>query len=97
MLEQLELFRWPSLPFGFAGSTPKSHHLILAGRIVSYELRRDRRRLSMRIDERGLRVGAPRSIPLGEIEAFIKSHDAWVLQKLDAVRQSHCAAPFADS
>jgi hypothetical protein len=83
MLEQLELFRWPPLFGGFVSSAAKPHHLILSGRIVSYELRRDRRRLSMRIDERGLRVGAPRAVPVGEIEAFIKSHGDWVLQKLD--------------
>jgi len=83
MLEQLELFRWPPLFGGFDSSPTKSRHLILAGRIVSYELRRNRRRLSMRIDERGLRVGAPRAVPVGEIEAFIKSHGDWVLQKLD--------------
>jgi predicted metal-dependent hydrolase len=82
MLEQLELFRWPPLFGGFARSPTKPQHLILAGRIVSYELRCDRRRLSMRIDEHGLHVGAPRSVALGEIEAFIKSHDAWVLKKL---------------
>jgi predicted metal-dependent hydrolase len=83
MLEQLELFRWPPLFGEFVSNPTKSHPLILAGRIVSYELRRDRRRLSMRIDERGLRVGAPRAVPVGEIEAFIKSHGDWVLQKLD--------------
>ena len=83
MLEQLELFRWPQLFGGFVSSAAKPHHLILSGRIVSYELRRDRRRLSMRIDERGLHVGAPRALPVGEIEAFIKSHGDWVLQKLD--------------
>ncbi len=83
MLKQLELFRWPQLFGGFISSAAKPYHLILSGRIVSYELRRDRRRLSMRIDERGLHVGAPRALPVGEIEAFIKSHGDWVLQKLD--------------
>jgi len=66
-------------------------HLILAGRIVNYALRRDRRRLSLRIDERGLHVGAPRSVPLAEIEAFIHRHGNWVLQKLDAF--ANLAAP----
>ena len=83
MLEQLELFRWPQLFGGFVSSAAKSRHLILSGRIVSYELRRDRRRLSMRIDERGLHVGAPRALPVGEIETFIKNHGDWVVQKLD--------------
>lgn len=78
--EQLDLFRLPPLPGTQA--TP-SHHIILAGRIIAYTLRRDRRRLAMRIDERGLAVGAPRSLPLAEIEHFLRSHGDWVLDKLD--------------
>jgi predicted metal-dependent hydrolase len=80
MLEQLELFR---LPPATDGAATRTQHIILAGRIVGYELRRDRRRLAMRIDERGLRVGAPRVVPLAAIEAFIRSHGDWVLAKLD--------------
>lgn len=81
MTGQLELFR---LPFSSGDPATKAQHIILAGRIVAYALRRDRRRLSLRIDERGLRVGAPRIVPLGAIEAFIRGHGDWVLQKLDA-------------
>ncbi|MDO8959530.1 MAG: SprT family zinc-dependent metalloprotease [Rhodocyclaceae bacterium] len=80
LIKQLELFRLPSL---FDGATNKVHHLILSGRIVSYTLRRDRRRLALKIDERGLAVGSPRAVPLGDIEAFIHSHGDWVLKKLD--------------
>lgn len=78
--EQLDLFRLPFLP---GGPAAPQHHVILAGRIVSFALRRDRRRLAMRIDERGLAVGAPRSVPLAAIEDFIRAHGAWVLEKLD--------------
>jgi hypothetical protein len=86
--EQLELFRLPSL---FGSSATKPQHIILAGRIVGYTLRRDRRRLSMRIDEHGLHVGAPRLVPLVAIEAFIEEHGDWVVQKLD--EHIHQAAP----
>lgn len=79
--EQLDLFRLPPLSGHAAAPT---RHLLIAGRIVAYALRRDRRRLAMRIDERGLSVGAPRGIPLAEIEAFIQTHGDWVLAKLDA-------------
>lgn len=79
MPDQLELFRLPPA----TGAAVKPHHIILAGRIVGYTLRRDRRRLAMRIDERGLSVGAPRTVSLAEIEAFLQSHAAWVLEKLD--------------
>ncbi|NWG30690.1 MAG: M48 family metallopeptidase [Rhodocyclaceae bacterium] len=81
MPDQLELFR--QLPPHDAQPL-RPRHLLIAGRIVAYTLRRDRRRLSMRIDERGLAVGAPRSLPLAEIEAFIQQHGAWVLEKLAA-------------
>lgn len=80
MSGQLELFRLPPPPG--ARATP-AQHLVLAGRIVAYALRRDRRRLAMRIDENGLAVGAPRQVSLAEIESFIRGHGQWVLDKLD--------------
>lgn len=79
MTGQLELFRLP--PPDVRATQP--HHIILAGRIVAYALRRDRLRLAMRIDEQGLRVGAPRHVSLAGIEAFILGHGTWVLNKLD--------------
>ncbi|MCX8086339.1 MAG: M48 family metallopeptidase [Rhodocyclaceae bacterium] len=79
MGEQLELFRLP--PPG-ASAHPMAH-IILSGRLIPYQLARGRRRLSLRIDETGLKVGAPHWLPPGEIEAFIRHHAAWVLAKLD--------------
>ncbi|MDP2811461.1 MAG: SprT family zinc-dependent metalloprotease [Rhodocyclaceae bacterium] len=79
MFEQLSLFRLPQ-----AAPPPKVRHLQIGARIVAYELRQERRRrLSMTIDERGLRIGAPRHLPLNEIEAFVRNHGDWVLKKLD--------------
>lgn len=80
MIGQLELFRLPPLS-GHPASPAR--HIVLAGRVVSYALRRDRRRLTLRIDEHGLRVGAPPIVALDAIETFIKNHGGWVLQKLD--------------
>lgn len=77
MQDQLELFRLPP------PAARANNHIILAGRIVGYALRRDRRRLTMRIDERGLTVGAPRRLPMAEIDAFLQAHAEWVLEKLD--------------
>lgn len=88
MLEQLTLFGLPPRPNDHAA---KEQHILLSGRIVSYQLRRDRRRLAMRIDERGLRVGAPRSVNLATIEAFIRQHGDWVLDKINA--HAACATP----
>jgi hypothetical protein len=76
--EQLSLFFLPP-----ASKAPKVRHLQLGARIVSYELNTGRRRLTMTIDERGLRIGAPRLLPLAEIEAFVRTHADWVLKKLD--------------
>lgn len=37
----------------------------------------------MTIDERGLRIGAPRSVSIAEVESFVRGHGEWVLKKLD--------------
>ncbi|MFN6961444.1 MAG: YgjP-like metallopeptidase domain-containing protein, partial [Rhodocyclaceae bacterium] len=79
MPDQLELFR--HLP-PLDARPLRVHHLLIAGHLVAYTLRHGRRRLSMRIDERGLAVGAPRGTTRAEIEAFILQHGAWVLEKL---------------
>jgi hypothetical protein len=53
--EQLQLFRLPSPP-----AAAKTRHLLISGRIVDYRLKSGTKRLTMTIDERGLRIGAPR-------------------------------------
>ena len=78
LLEQLTLFRFPPQPIA-----PKTRQLLIGPRIVSYLLnQRIRRRLTLTIDERGLRVGAPLRASLTEIEAFVRQHGNWVLAKL---------------
>lgn len=77
-LEQLKLFRLPAPP-----PETKTRQLLIAGRVVDYRLKSGAKRLSMTIDERGLRLGAPRGIALSEIEAFVHGHGDWVLKKLD--------------
>jgi predicted metal-dependent hydrolase len=79
LLEQLQLFIAPP-----AAPVARTRHVLLGARIVPYELRQAAgRRLSIRIDERGVRVGAPPRLTLAAIEAFLHSHGDWVLQKLD--------------
>jgi predicted metal-dependent hydrolase len=79
LFEQLSLFRLPP-----AEPAQKTRHIQIADRIIAYHLRQAAgRRLGMTVDERGLRIGAPRSLPLHEIESFIRSHGDWVLKKLD--------------
>lgn len=82
---RFELFR--ALPPTRRSAAATPHHLLLGERIVAYRLRRDRRRLALRIDERGLRVGAPRAVGMADIEAFIRQHAGWVLAQLDAFAQ----------
>ena len=86
--EQLKLFRLPDPP-----AEAKTRHLLIGGRIVDYRLKSGAKRLSMTIDERGLRVGAPCRLPLTEIEAFVHGHSDWVLKKLaelaDATQPRH--------
>lgn len=67
--------------------------IALGDRIVHYTLRRGRRRtIGLTIDQRGLRVGAPPRAPMGEVEALIRQHAAWVIEKLDAWRDRPAAA-----
>lgn len=59
----------------------------LEAQTVSYQLHRERKRLSLVIDERGLRVGAPRAMSLTQIERFICKHGDWVLARLEIQAQ----------
>jgi predicted metal-dependent hydrolase len=83
LFDQLPLFR--SAPPPLSGKhQEKTRHIHLGNRIVEYTLRQaPRRRLALNIDERGLRVAAPRMISITEIEAFIRANVQWVLTKLD--------------
>lgn len=83
--EQLALFRLPPE----SKADPK-RHVHLGNQLVPYALRQGiNRRLTLTIDERGLRVGAPKNATLTEIDAFIRSHADWVLQKLDEFAAVH--------
>lgn len=60
-----------------------AHQLFLDGQRVEFALRRSKRRsIGLSIDHRGLRVGAPLRAPLRDIEALIRQHGTWVLDKL---------------
>ena len=73
------------------GTKPKpseqEHSITLSDRILPYTIKRSpRRRLSMTIDHRGLRVLGPMNLSLRQSESLILTHEAWVIQKLDEWR-----------
>jgi len=57
---------------------------VLDGQAISYVLHRShgRRRISLSIDERGLRIGAPLRASMREIETVLRDHARWVVRKL---------------
>ncbi|MFC5299975.1 M48 family metallopeptidase [Azospira restricta] len=70
--------------------------ITLGDRIVPYLLRRGTRRtIGLSIDHRGLRVGAPRRTSLAEVEALIRRHGDWVVDKLDEWRTRRRPEPLA--
>ena len=83
--QQLSLFRLPPV-----APAPTPRHLVLDGQAVPYVLHQGgrRRRLTLTIDERGLRVGAPHNVSRAEIQAFVHQHREWVLKKLALMANS---------
>jgi len=80
----LPLFELP--PTAPAAPTPAPTGLrstLLGAQPVHYELRRSRRRtIGFAIDDRGLRVTAPRWVPLAEVERALQEKSRWILRKL---------------
>ncbi len=73
------------LPFAPLSMSPVvTTATVLDGRAVNYILHRShgRRRISLSVDERGLRVGAPLRASLREIETVLRDHARWVVRKL---------------
>lgn len=68
---------------------------LLDGQTVEYVLHRGqgRRRISLSIDERGLRIGAPQRASMREIEHVLHAHANWILSKLAEWRKKSVPAP----
>ena len=81
--------RWPlqfELPLKHRTREPVARaHIVLDGRIVEYTVRRSprRRSITLTIDERGLRVGAPWQAGEPAITRQLHRHADWVLKKLE--------------
>ena len=59
--------------------------LAFGGRDVGYVLvrRRGRRGVGLKVDETGLTVSAPSSMPLARVEALLRESERWVLRKIE--------------
>ena len=90
LLGQLELpFLRPSM------DGEQMRRIQLGAGIVAYKLTRSRRRtIGITIDQRGLRIGAPRHTGLQEIESFMRLHTDWICRKLDEWRASATIGPY---
>jgi len=70
-------------------------HAVLAGELVRYVIKRSARRrsISLRIDEEGLRVGAPVAATQRAIDNVLRTHAQWIVEKLAEWQQRHTPAP----
>lgn len=65
-------------------SLPESRCIALGGQELGYSLRRAQRRtFSLHVDERGVRVNAPLTAGLPQIECFMRQHERWLLAQVE--------------
>lgn len=70
-----------------SGTTPR-RRLQLRDHLLEYRLLRSKRRsIGFLIDEEGLRITAPRWVPVGEIENAIREKERWIVGKLAERRE----------
>lgn len=75
----------PELPPRPGSST---RQVQLQGQVVAYELRRARRRsIGFSVSEQGLRVAAPKWVPIAEIDRALQHKGEWILRKLVEQRE----------
>ncbi|MBS1191369.1 MAG: hypothetical protein H6R10_3161 [Rhodocyclaceae bacterium] len=69
--------------------------IALGDRVVSYQLKRSRRRtIGLSIDHRGLQVRAPSGARQADIEGLLRQHGDWVLGKLDLWQERGLPQPL---
>jgi len=68
---------------------PRAHHeLRLGEHLVGYELRRAKRSsIGFTISDEGLRVSAPKWVPLRDIHSALQERHVWILRKLHEQRE----------
>ncbi len=79
----------------FGSKPPPSEQqrsITLSDRIVPYTIKRSpRRRISLSIDHRGLRVLGPVNLTISAAESLVREHQHWVITKLDEWRPERMA------
>jgi predicted metal-dependent hydrolase len=90
------------LELPFASPSPRpvvACSAVLDGRAISYVLHRShgRRRISLSVDERGLRIGAPLRASMREIETVLRDHARWVVRKLSEWGEKRAPSPRWES
>ncbi|WP_431100350.1 M48 family metallopeptidase [Roseateles noduli] len=71
---------------GDAGASTRQ--VLLQGQSIPYELKRARRRsIGFTVSEDGLRVSAPKWVPLGDIDKALQQKGEWILRKLVEQRE----------
>jgi len=67
-----------------------SRQTLLGGIAVAYEFKRGKRRtIGFSVSAEGLRVSAPKWVPLYEIDKAVLEKSAWIIQKLQETRDRH--------
>lgn len=85
--EPLELQPHPGTPSSQVPAHPK-RHVRVGAHVLEYRLLRSKRRsIGFLIDEDGLRITAPKWVPLAEIESAIHEKQRWILAKLGERRE----------
>lgn len=85
--EPLELFPSADSPVTPSASIPR-RRIHLANHILEYRLLRSKRRsIGFLIDDDGLRITAPRWVPIVEIENAIREKQRWIMVKLSESRE----------
>ena len=67
-----------------------TREILLAGRLVAYEVRRRKRRtIGFSVGSEGLAVSAPNWVPFHEIDQAVQAKSGWILEKLMDMRERH--------
>jgi len=67
-----------------------TREILLAGRLVAYEVkRRKRQTIGFSVSREGLAVSAPTWVPLTEIDQAVRDKSGWIVKKLHETRERH--------